>query len=100
MVDNVRHPSHYEWLKDAIGVEPIDIASHLSYCRGNAIKYILRAGRKAEEGMTTAEKEIEDLRKAVYYLRYEIKELKLELNESNNHDSSTMHSDDSSDRVR
>jgi hypothetical protein len=75
MSDNVKHPSHYEWLKDAIGVEPIDIASRLSFCRGNAIKYILRAGRKAEEGMTHIEKEIEDLRKAVFYLRYEIKQL-------------------------
>lgn len=93
MADNVKHPSHYEWLKDAIGVEPIDIASRLSFCRGNAIKYILRAGRKAEEGMTPAEKEIEDLQKAIFYLRYEIKDLKLELNEGNNHDSNAMYFD-------
>lgn len=96
MVDNVNHPSHYEWLKDAIGVEPIDIASHLGFCRGNAIKYILRAGRKAENGMSPVEKEIEDLRKAIYYLRYEIKKLR---NEISNHDSNAMRSDDSADRV-
>lgn len=96
MVDNVKHPSHYEWLKEAIGVEPIDIASRLSFCRGNAIKYILRAGRKAEEGMSPAEKEIEDLRKAVYYLRYEIKKL----NEVSSNNSNTVRPVDSPNGVR
>lgn len=96
MVDNVKHPQHYEWLKEAIGVEPIDIASNLNFCRGNAIKYILRAGRKTEEGMSPAEKEIEDLRKAVYYLRYEIKKL----NEVSNNNSNTMCPVDSPNGVR
>ena len=27
--DNVNHPSHYTWLKDLCGIEPIDICKHL-----------------------------------------------------------------------
>jgi hypothetical protein len=42
----------------------------LNFCRGNAIKYITRAGHKDPN------KEIEDLEKAVFYLNYEIKRLK------------------------
>ena len=33
------------------------------------MKYISRAGLKGEEGMTQREKEIEDCRKAIWYLR-------------------------------
>ena len=43
--DPVNHPPHYNWLKDKCGVEVIDIVRHLDFDTGNAIKYILRAGK-------------------------------------------------------
>ena len=51
--DNVKHPSHYTDGK----IEVIEFIEdkQLSYHRGNAIKYICRAGKK------DASKEIEDL---------------------------------------
>ncbi len=66
---NVNHPQHYTWLKDVAGCEVIDITRHLDFDLGNAVKYILRAGRKAEQGKTDAEKRREDIEKAVFYLQ-------------------------------
>lgn len=74
-VDNVNHPSHYCWLREAIGIEPIDIARLFDFNLGNALKYILRSGRKKEQGVTMIDKKIEDLKKAVFYLQDEIKTL-------------------------
>ena len=76
--EKVNHPSHYTWLKDICGIEVIDITRHLNFNRGNAIKYLLRSGHKSEEGYTNSEKEIEDLEKAVWYLKDEIKRLRPE----------------------
>ena len=42
---------------------------------GNAIKYLWRCGLKVEEGMTPRDKEIEDLKKAVYYINRKINNL-------------------------
>ena len=39
------------------------------YCLGNAIKYISRAGKKNQD------KEVEDLRKAIWYINRRIKEI-------------------------
>jgi len=72
----VDHPSHYTWLKDKCGIEVIDITRHLDFDIGNAIKYILRAGHKSEDGLTSREKTIEDLQKAIWYLNDEIKLIK------------------------
>lgn len=80
-MDNlVDHPSHYTWLKDKCGIEVIDITRHLDFDLGNAIKYILRSGHKSEQGMSDNQKEIQDLKKAVWYLNDKIKMLS---NESN-----------------
>ena len=67
MTDNVNHPSHYTDGK----IEVIDFIEDkkLNYHRGNAIKYIARAGKK------NPEKEIEDLMKAVWYLQREVQRL-------------------------
>lgn len=61
-VEKVNHPSHYQGQK----FEVIDIIEdfHLGFSLGNAIKYILRAGKK---GLFT-----EDLKKAIWYLQREI----------------------------
>lgn len=71
--DPVNHPSHYTTGK----IECIDFITdkHLNFCRGNAVKYIVRAGLKDPD------KEIEDLEKAIFYLNREIKELKSKQNE-------------------
>ena len=79
MKDNkVSHPSHYTWLKELCGIEVIDIARHLDFDMGNALKYLLRAGKKSEEGYTDKEKEIQDLKKAVFYIQDKIKMLEEE----------------------
>lgn len=73
--DRVQHPQHYTWLKDKCGVEVIDITRHMDFCLGNAVKYLLRAGHKTEQGYTDREKTIEDLRKAVWYIQDKINQL-------------------------
>lgn len=70
--EQVSHPSHYAWLKDLRGVEPLDICRHLDFNTGNAIKYLLRKD-KVDGNKTKTEKRIEDLRKAVFYIQDEIK---------------------------
>lgn len=74
--DKVNHPSHYSYLKELCGVEVIDITRHLDFDTGNAVKYLLRAGHKSEEGYTDKDKAIEDLKKAVFYINDKIKMLK------------------------
>lgn len=73
--DKVNHPSHYTWLREKCGIEVIDITRHLSFDRGNAVKYLLRAGHKTEEGYSEKQKLIEDLKKAIFYINDEIKQL-------------------------
>ena len=73
--DRVNHPSHYTWLKDLCGIEVIDITRHMNFNLGNVIKYTLRAGHKSEEGLSDKQKHIEDLKKALFYIKDEIKRL-------------------------
>ena len=73
--DNVNHPAHYTWLKDLCGIEVIDITRHMNFCCGNALKYILRAGHKKDASLTDTDKQIEDLNKAIWYLKDEIKRI-------------------------
>ena len=73
--DKVNHPSHYTWLKDLCGIEVIDITRHMDFCSGNAVKYLLRAGHKSEEGYSDRQKQIEDLKKAVWYINDKIVQL-------------------------
>lgn len=70
--EQVSHPSHYSWLKDLCGVEPIDVCRHFDFSIGNALKYLMRKG-KVDGDKTEKEKRIEDLRKAVFYIEDEIK---------------------------
>ena len=78
--DKVNSPSHYNWLKKLAGVEVIDITRHMDFDLGNAIKYILRAGHKTEEGYDDKAKTVEDLKKAVWYINDKIKTLENETN--------------------
>ena len=72
--DTVNHPSHYT--SHPSGVECITITRHYCFARGNAIKYLWRAGLKKEEGMADREKEIQDLEKAIWYINDRIEQLK------------------------
>lgn len=71
--DNINHPSHYT--SHPSGIECIDIAEHHDFCIGNTIKYLWRAGLKSEDGISKKEKQIEDLKKAIWYIKREIKHL-------------------------
>ena len=70
MHDPVNHPAHYTDGQ----IEVIDFIDdkQLSYCLGNAVKYISRAGKQDPA------KTIEDLQKAVWYLNHEIEKRKRE----------------------
>ena len=63
--DAVSHPSHYT--SHPSGVECITITKHMNFCRGNAVKYLWRAGQKGD----SIDKEIEDIAKAEEYCRIE-----------------------------
>jgi hypothetical protein len=69
------HPSHYYWFQEKFGVDLMDIVAELNFNRGNAIKYLIRAGHKGEFGIDCLDKEIEDLNKAIIYLIHEVKRL-------------------------
>jgi hypothetical protein len=73
-VDVVNHPKHYT--SDPSGVECITITRHRNFNVGNAIKYLWRAGLKSEPNRHDGEKQIVDLRKAVWYIADEIKRLR------------------------
>jgi len=61
-MDNVNHPAHYT--THPSGVECIQVTEHMSFCLGNAMKYIWRADLKNNA--------IEDLKKARWYIDREI----------------------------
>jgi len=65
--DPVNHPSHYTQYK---GIEIIELTEQMNFNLGNAVKYACRAGYKSKET------EIQDLEKAIWYLRREIERLK------------------------
>ena len=71
--DNVNHPDHYT--SHPSGVECINITRHYCFSIGNAIKYLWRAGLKKDASLTDKQKEIEDLKKAVWYINDRIKQL-------------------------
>lgn len=68
--DAVNHPKHYT--SHPSGIECIEVTKHHNFCIGNAIKYLWRAGIK-ESSKSASEKQIEDLKKAIWYINEEIK---------------------------
>ena len=72
--DSVNHPKYY--CSHPSGVECIEITRHYNFDIGNAIKYLWRAGLKKEQGLSDVEKEIEDCKKAIWYINDHIKHLK------------------------
>lgn len=71
--DNVNHPSHYT--SHPSGVECITVTECYNFNVGNAIKYLWRNGLKSEEGLSDDEKQIEDLEKAIWYIKREIQRI-------------------------
>ncbi len=63
------NPNHYKTEK---GIESIDVieAFELDFCLGNAVKYILRAGKKPDQPIER------DLEKAIWYLNRRIEQSK------------------------
>ena len=66
MIDNVNNPPHYKAkaVQLVLDFEPITILKDLPFCKGNAIKYVLRY--KNKNGL-------EDLKKAEYYIKADTK---------------------------
>jgi hypothetical protein len=71
LYEHIDHPPHYT----KGGIETLDFieAKALNYHRGNVVKYLVRAGHKPSTP------ELEDLRKARFYLNREIVMMEKEL---------------------
>ena len=67
---NINHPEYYT--KGRIETWDFIKDKGLNFDRGNAVKYIVRAGDKDPK------KEIEDLKKAINYINHEIKHIEEE----------------------
>lgn len=65
MTDLVNHPAHYT--SNASGVETIELTEPLSFCTGNAVKYLARYRHKG--------KPTEDVKKAEFYIKRELERL-------------------------
>jgi len=65
--ERVDHPDHYN--SHPSGIEAIEVVRHYNFNVGNALKYLWRAGLKDENT------EVEDLRKAIWYINDEIMRL-------------------------
>lgn len=72
--EKVDHPPYYK----IGGIETIDFieAKELNYYRSNVVKYVTRAGYKPETP------ELEDLKKARFYLNREIDRIEKQLTEA------------------
>ena len=65
-VEKVNHPQHYGGADNPHEAIKCITTNDLKFARGNAVKYILRAGKKPGED------ELDDLLKARWYLDWEI----------------------------
>ena len=72
VIDMVNSPPHYK-LK-GLDIESVDVIRAVltaeefrGWCKGNAIKYLMRLGKK--------DKEIQDARKSIKFLEWLVKEL-------------------------
>ena len=68
--ESVNHPSHYT----AGGIEAIDVieAWDLNFNLGSVVKYISRAGKKPSGSLDKDHKQLEDLKKALWYMNREV----------------------------
>ena len=68
------NPSHYK--SHPSGVECVVITEHMTFCAGNAVKYLWRSGLKVESAdKSKREATLRDLKKAQWYVTREIARL-------------------------
>ncbi len=67
--EQINHPEHYGGENNAYEAIKVIDAWGLGFSLGNTVKYISRAGKKVKE------KELEDLKKALWYLQQHIENL-------------------------
>jgi hypothetical protein len=65
----VNHPIHYGGSENVYEVIKVIDDWELGFSLGNTVKYISRAGKKSKE------KELEDLKKGLWYLQHHIETL-------------------------
>jgi hypothetical protein len=71
--EQVDHPDHYGGKTNPYEAIKVIDAWQLGFSLGNTIKYISRAGKKESD------KELQDLKKALWYLQHHIDNLEKEL---------------------
>ena len=84
--DPVNHPDHYQGKVECIDAieAALGIDGFIDHCRGTAMKYIYRAGRKnnskrsKKKSLKGKDTTVHDLEKAVWYLQRSIKAIKQE----------------------
>jgi hypothetical protein len=69
MTEQVNHPNHYGGEDNQYEAIKVIEAWGLDFHIGNTVKYISRAGKKGTD------KELQDLKKALWYLERKIKNL-------------------------
>ena len=67
--ESVDHPNHYGGESNVYEAIKVIDAWELGFALGNTVKYISRAGKKDPN------KELEDLKKALWYLQHHINQL-------------------------
>ena len=72
----VSHPKHYGGKDNVYEAIKVIDAWELGFSLGNTVKYISRAGKKNQN------KELEDLKKALWYLNHHIEALENKLKEN------------------
>ena len=65
----VNHPQHYGGAENLYESIKVIDSWNLGFCLGNTVKYISRAGKKDSDA------ELQDLRKALWYLQHHIETL-------------------------
>lgn len=67
--DNVNHPSHYQGSVECIDAIKASMSEEefIAFCKGNAMKYMWRAGKKGDA--------LEDFKKAQFYIDRVVKEV-------------------------
>ena len=67
--EQVNHPDHYGGKNNEYEAIKVIDAWGLGFSLGNTIKYIIREGKKGKD------KELQDLRKGLWYLEHHIEQL-------------------------
>jgi hypothetical protein len=73
--EQVNHPNHYGGKDNVYEAIKVIDEWNLGFSLGNTVKYISRAGKKDPN------KELEDLKKALWFLKHHIEVLENKLNE-------------------